>query len=188
MPPLSSSENLLFGDIAGKSILDIGTGCGVVALVAKLVGARYVIGVDISSEAIINAQTNLNRNFDNCEGIEFRVGDLYESINERFDIIVSNPPYFKEMPKRHRDYKYCGGDLVDRILSDGKSHLNTHGEIRILHPVSSEPSMRKLAHGYGYSFTTVQHFHRKDHRWLRFLLGQTIRPRLKIFIFKLGIS
>src|SRR5688500_19233666 len=63
MPPLSSSENLLFGDMHGKTVLDIGTGCGLVALVAKKRGAKYVVGIDINEAAISNAEMNLKKNF-----------------------------------------------------------------------------------------------------------------------------
>lgn len=185
MPPLSSSENLLFGDVPGQAILDVGTGCGIVALVAKKLGARYVLGVDISEEAISNAETNLKNNFLDTSGIEFRVSDLYQKVTGCFDIIVSNPPYFKDFPRLPRDYKYCGGDILNRILRDGKLYLCTSGEIRVLHPISSTCYITALAETYGYTLTSIDHIHRKDNRWLRMLLGQTARPRLGIFIFKL---
>jgi methylase of polypeptide subunit release factors len=185
MPPLSSSENLLFGDIRGKTILDVGTGCGIIALVAKKLGAGYVLGVDISEEAISNAETNLKNNFLDSRGIEFRVGDLYQNVTRHFDIIVSAPPYFKDLPRVPRDYKYCGGDILNRILRDGKHYLSANGEIRVLHPVSSKRYIMALAETYGYTLTSVDHVHKKDNRWLRILLGQTVRPRLGIFIFKL---
>lgn len=185
MPPLSSSENLLFGDVRDKTILDIGTGSGIIAMVAKNRGARYVLGVDISGEAISNAKINLKNNFPDFRGIEFRVGDLYENVTRQFDIIVSNPPFFKNLPRVPRDYKYCGGDILNKILREGKHYLNANGEIRVLHPASSKRYIMTLAETYGYTLTSVDHVHKKDNRWLRILLGQTTRPRLRIFIFKL---
>lgn len=98
MAPLSSSENLLYGDIHGKTILDIGTGCGIIALTTKKRGASYVLGVDINESAIASAETNLRNNFSDTQGIEFQQGDLYQSVTCKFDIIVSNPPYFKDLP------------------------------------------------------------------------------------------
>lgn len=185
MAPLSSSENLLFGDMRGKTILDIGTGCGLVALVAKKLGAKYVLGVDINQAAISNAKENLSNNFLDCNNVEFRVGDVYQNVTQRFDIIVSNPPYFKDTPTSSQQYKYCGADILERILRFGKDYLNPNGEIRLLHPASSSRSLQGLADRFGYVVSSVAHVHSKDHRFLRMLLGQTIRPRLNIFVFKM---
>src|SRR5262249_33878140 len=128
MPPLTLSESLAFGDISRKSILDIGTGCGIVALVAKKKGARYVLGIDIDEAAIANAIVNLKNNFPDADGVEFRRCDLYQCVNSMFDIIVSNPPYFKNTAAADRDYKYYGGDILDRMVREGKRYLNPGGE------------------------------------------------------------
>ena len=77
----------------GKSVLDYGCGSGILAMVAKKMGAGDVAGVDIDPQAIESARANAERNA--CE-IDFYVPDAFAaSPNERhskgqFDIVVAN--------------------------------------------------------------------------------------------------
>jgi ribosomal protein L11 methyltransferase len=77
----------------GKSVLDYGCGSGILAMVAKKMGAGDVAGVDIDPQAIESARLNAERNA--CE-ITFYVPDeLASAANERhasgkFDIVVAN--------------------------------------------------------------------------------------------------
>jgi ribosomal protein L11 methyltransferase len=77
----------------GKSVLDYGCGSGILAMVAKKMGAGDVAGVDIDPQAIESARLNAERNA--CE-ITFYVPDeLAAAANERhasgkFDIVVAN--------------------------------------------------------------------------------------------------
>ncbi len=77
----------------GKSVLDYGCGSGILAMVAKKLGADDVAGVDIDPQAIESARANAERN--NCT-IDFYVpDDLAVAPNQRhakgqFDIVVAN--------------------------------------------------------------------------------------------------
>jgi ribosomal protein L11 methyltransferase len=73
-----------------KSVLDYGCGSGILAMVAKKLGAQDVIGVDIDPQAIESAKLNAERN--NCE-IDFHVPDEFVAAkggDSRFDIVVAN--------------------------------------------------------------------------------------------------
>ncbi|HDR15649.1 MAG TPA: peptide chain release factor N(5)-glutamine methyltransferase [Desulfobacteraceae bacterium] len=77
-------------------ILDLGTGCGAiaVALAAELPGA-YICATDISSQAIAYARKNAENN-GLKDRIAFLIGDWLEPFSqpgEGFDVIASNPPY-----------------------------------------------------------------------------------------------
>ncbi len=75
-------------------VLDVGTGSGAiaVALAAECPQARCV-AVDLSSDALSVAAENASRH-GVANRIEFRVSDLFSAVSgERFDCIVSNPPY-----------------------------------------------------------------------------------------------
>ncbi len=82
-----------------RRILDIGTGSGCIAvsLASKLPSAQ-VTAWDISTEALAVAQKNSSAN--GCK-VHFEERDIltYEPQNEKYDIIVSNPPYIKEVEK-----------------------------------------------------------------------------------------
>lgn len=52
-----------FNDIEGKSIADLGSGCGILSLGAKMLGAEYVVGFEIDSDAI-------DIQYRNCTDIE----------------------------------------------------------------------------------------------------------------------
>lgn len=184
VPPLVSSEKLLFGDIGRTRILDVGTGCGILTLFAKKHGAEYALGIDINDAAVSNANINLRNNFRDLVNIEFKQSDLYEHVHGRFDIIVSNPPYLRIPPSSKNDYQFCGGDIVERILAGGKQYLTPKGEIRILNPRLKMPILRMLASKYNYTMECLEHAPDRDTLLLRLLLRLTINPKLSIYVFR----
>lgn len=78
-----------------KKVLDIGTGSGILAVTAKLERPQYTVtAVDISKEAMRMAEQNAKRLKAEVRFIE---GDLTEPVSsERFDIVLSNPPYISK--------------------------------------------------------------------------------------------
>lgn len=71
-------------------ILDIGTGSGCIAITLKKMIDCNMTACDISKEALEIAQENaLNNKVD----IEFINSDIFSNINDKFDVIISNPPY-----------------------------------------------------------------------------------------------
>ena len=83
-------------NLPGKSeafILDLGTGSGAIALaIARERPLCRIIATDVSPGAIAVAEENARRH--GLPNIEFRVGNWTEPVqSERFDLVVSNPPY-----------------------------------------------------------------------------------------------
>src|SRR5207249_4314333 len=73
------------------SVLDVGTGNGLQALLAAR-HADQVVAVDISPRALRFGRFNALLN--GIENVEFREGNLFDPVEgERFDLIVCNPPY-----------------------------------------------------------------------------------------------
>lgn len=126
-----------------KWALDIGTGSGCIAcMIAKLTECQ-VIGIDISTEAIHTAFSNMER-MKLFNKATFRKSDVYSKIRpeEKFDIIVSNPPYIPPMMKKNiqkevsfepelalytKDDK--GLEFYDKIIQDAPKFLNPNGYI-----------------------------------------------------------
>ncbi|MGL4420181.1 MAG: peptide chain release factor N(5)-glutamine methyltransferase [Gemmataceae bacterium] len=75
-------------------VLDIGTGSGCIAIAIAKNTTANILATDISPDAISIAKTNSERHA-LTERMTFRTGDLFAPVpsGERFDLIVSNPPY-----------------------------------------------------------------------------------------------
>ncbi len=79
-----SSQGLL----TGRTVLDIGTGTGILSLVAVRFGAKTALGIDIDPEALAVARTNVERN-----GLEDRViisDDRLGDLDHGFDLVLAN--------------------------------------------------------------------------------------------------
>ncbi|MGF3521974.1 MAG: METTL5 family protein [Candidatus Bathyarchaeia archaeon] len=80
-----------FGDITGKTVLDLGCGTGRLSIGAAFLGAKSVVGVDIDKAAIdvaIQNTKNANLNAD----VNWLIGDV-DAVAGKFDTVVENPPF-----------------------------------------------------------------------------------------------
>ena len=80
-----------FGRDAAITILDVGTGSGILAIYLKeYFPNSKVIATDISEKCLQIARKNAENH---KVSIDFRLGDMLEPIKEKVDVIISNPPY-----------------------------------------------------------------------------------------------
>ena len=122
----------------GKKVLDMCTGSGCILL---SILKRYQVqgtGADISSEALQVAERN--RKHLALPQVEWLQSDLFEKIEEKYDVIVSNPPYIQtgvieslqEEVRLHDPYialdgKEDGLYFYRRIIEDAKAYLEDGG-------------------------------------------------------------
>jgi len=115
---------------AQGDVLDVGTGCGIGAIVACAAnGKNRAIGTDINEGAVENAKENARMN-----GVDGRCsfirGDLFESVEGKFDLILFNPPY---LPTKNEDGAWDGGKdgrkVIDRFLEGFGEHLKQDGRL-----------------------------------------------------------
>ena len=119
-----------------ESALDLGTGCGIQALHAAR-HARRVVATDISQRALDLAAFNAELN--DVHSIEFRRGSLFEPVaGERFDHIVSNPPFVitprvEGVPEyEYRDGGLVGDAIVQSVVEGAGAHLTEGGVAQLL--------------------------------------------------------
>ncbi len=73
----------------GKTVLDVGTGSGILSIAAAVLGAKDVLGVDIDPVACEVAQENIEKN--GCENtVTIKEADLTKGIDIKADIVVAN--------------------------------------------------------------------------------------------------
>ncbi len=112
-------------DLEGKKLLDVGTGTGILAVAAAEKGAE-VVASDINPEALEIARENaLDREVD--DRIEFVESDLFENIEDRFDVIVFNPPYLPGNDYRELEGGKTGVELTERFLEEVGEYLEEGG-------------------------------------------------------------
>lgn len=82
-------ERLLSNELQGKKVLDMGTGTGILAILAAMRGAQQVVGVEIDPPAYENALDNVKLN--GVEMVEVRLGGA-ETVTEEayFDMVLAN--------------------------------------------------------------------------------------------------
>ncbi|UOQ60999.1 methyltransferase [Leucobacter rhizosphaerae] len=118
--------------------LDLGTGCGIVALQLAHDTDAAIIATDISERALELARANAALN-DVSDRIDFRRGSLFDPVpGERFELILSNPP-FVITPRgpggeiyAYRDGGLTGDDLVAGVVAAAPAHLAPGGTMLCL--------------------------------------------------------
>lgn len=83
-----ASRKLFNLDLKGKSVLDMGTGTGVLAIVSEKLGANYIFAPDIDEWSYNNALENVALN--NCNKVEVALGGDELLKGKTFDLIIAN--------------------------------------------------------------------------------------------------
>ncbi|MDV7140809.1 50S ribosomal protein L11 methyltransferase [Maribacter sp. TH_r10] len=79
---------ILAHDFKGKTVLDMGSGTGVLAILAEMRGAMSVDAIDIDNWCYLNAIENVERN--NCKQIKVYEGDASLLKDQKYDVIIAN--------------------------------------------------------------------------------------------------
>jgi hypothetical protein len=112
-------------------VLDLGTGCGIQALVAST-HARRVVATDLNPRAVNIASFNALLN---GADIDCRQGNLFEPVaGQTFDLIVSNPPFVISPDSAYtfRDSELGGEGITRQIISSAAEFLNEDGFCQLL--------------------------------------------------------
>ena len=126
-------------DLRGKSVLDIGTGSGILSIASSIAGASEVVAVDIRD---VEDEVMLNASLNNLSNIEVVVGDILEDtslVNKNFDWIFIN----------------IGGEETKMFMKYIKEHLKPNGDILVSGLVEwSFDEVKENVESYGFKLVS----------------------------------
>lgn len=150
----------------GMKLLDLGTGSGCIVIsIMKNAHGMTAAGSDISKQALLVAKENGKLHEVDIDWIR---SNLYENINGRYDLIVSNPPYIAQadmlnlMPEV-RDFEPVGAldggadglDFYRQIIAQSKDYLNKDGYLYLEIGYDQGPAVTNMMCAAGYREVSV---------------------------------
>lgn len=130
-------------DLDGKTVLEVGTGNGLVAVTAAGNGAE-VTATDTREEAVEDARERARE-----AGVDVRFveSDLFEEVDGSFDMVLFNPPYLPgEDPAGEWGGGPTGVEVTMRFLEQVERYLEAGGEAIFV--ASSRSDLQSLAEGF----------------------------------------
>jgi len=119
-------------------VLDLGCGIGILGIVAaKLFPETEIVLTDINRRAY--QLTNMNIDLNNAYNAEARQGNLFESVKEKFDAILVNPP------------QTAGKEICFKIITNSKKYLNEKGTLQLVarHNKGGKELSKKMFETFG---------------------------------------
>jgi len=119
------ARELFLLDLKNKSLLDMGCGTGVLAIIAKKLGANIVTGIDIDDWSIENSNENAKAN--NCSDIVFEKGNASLLVEKKFDLIFANinrNVLLKDLPTYYNSLNENGIILLSGFFENDLNELN----------------------------------------------------------------
>lgn len=110
-------ETIPLEEVGGK-VLDVGCGYGVFGIVLNKLTSCYVDMVDVNMRALHLCEINIKEN--HCSNVKSFESNAYENINDKYDVIVTNPPI------------RAGKKVVYDIVMNAKKFLNENGKLFIV--------------------------------------------------------
>lgn len=162
-------------DDTAKAVVDLGTGCGVIACTLAHIRPQWeVVGLDISEEALIVARKNaLNLHISN---VQFVQSNWFENLPvKEYDVILGNPPYIRggDVHLIHGDLPFepeialtpgrSGLEAFVAILANCHRYLKSNGLLAFEHGFDQRESLTNLLADAGFvDIQTFQDYAGKD--------------------------
>ncbi len=127
-PTITYSSSIIIENlpnVSGLRVADVGTGAGVLAVIAALRGAKEVVATDVSVKAVDNALFNVRKN-QVLDKVRVVRTNLLDGVLGTFDIIFANLPILDEVWGKEEK---TNSSLIQIFLEHSKSVLSTEGVI-----------------------------------------------------------
>jgi putative methylase len=116
--PASVAADMLFtaysfGDIAGREVVDLGCGSGILSIGAALLGASKVTGIDVDPAAVEDAIRNVE---EAGVDVDIRLEDIGE-VDLRADTVIMNPPFGAQRRNADRPFLEAAVSIAPRVYS-----------------------------------------------------------------------
>lgn len=140
-----------------QSVLDVGTGSGLIALMAAQRNLfANIMAIEIDAQATLQAKENIKnspfREKIEVLGISFR--DFASSTTQKFDVIVSNPPFFVDsLPSpdsKRTDARHADSLSVSELFELSRKLLNETGKLSVIYPFSERVNIISVAEKENY--------------------------------------
>jgi tRNA1Val (adenine37-N6)-methyltransferase len=134
-----------------NSILDIGTGTGIIALMLAQRSNALIDAIDIDKNAFIQATENVAESKwkEHIKVHHISLQQFADEHSEKFDLIVSNPPYFVDSSKASEESRSNARHTdqlpYDHLLKGVLKLLNPHGKFYVILPTKESEQFRDLA-------------------------------------------
>ncbi len=149
-------------------ILDLCSGSGCIGVsVAKNIPSTLVDFAEVDSSHLATILKNIKENNIDIKRTNILIGDLFENVTEKYDFILSNPPYIdpeidraEESVKTHEPHiaLYGGNEgmeIITKIISEAKNYLTELGQLWIEHEPEQSGDIATIATGAGFARATT---------------------------------
>lgn len=134
-----------------KKILDVGTGCGILALMLAQRTGAHIHAVEIDQLSANEAETNFKTSqwHDRLKVFHTNFIDFPALAPHKYDLIISNPPFFtstfKTQKARRNLARHTDTLCFDDLIETAGMLLNTHGRLAVVLPLPESEAFVKLA-------------------------------------------
>ena len=164
-------------EIGGSRVLEIGTGSGLISLCCLQAGATSVVATDLNPNAVANVRFN-GANFDGVDRLDARLVPRRDARawtvikpDERFDFIISNPPWENDKPKSVEQFALYDPDfaLLDSLVRGARQRLLPKGRMW-------------LAYGCVTAIRRIEEIAREEHLECRRLDDRSLDELPEVFL------
>jgi tRNA1Val (adenine37-N6)-methyltransferase len=138
-----------------KRILDIGTGSGVIAMMLAQKSKAEITAIDIDKESTEQAKSNVDESIfkDQIRVVHSSFQDMAKNDQTKFNLIVTNPPYFIDSLKNPNDIKASARHThslsFEDLIAGVKKMLDEKGKLCLILPTKEAQLFRELAESKG---------------------------------------